>query len=247
MPNQPKNVAELYQFYYAVVKPLYSAVQVDNVLPTETLFELNAAFDHLSRHWYYAEEEAKAVEKAYSHLKRSCLDIFKLQLKETRSQYDHLLKVDTSLLDNGDFDPKMHQLFREIREGAKNARLCEGQTKHDDLGGIAAFENWYPVYEKCIQFENECFGHPKIAWVRKKRVRMSVGHFIVALLLTGLAAIFVEDPVKEGFRYAKDKIMESVHASPVQTTSNSIPPTSINSGATNGLAAGKLSQPVLKH
>jgi hypothetical protein len=222
MSNQPKTVAELYKFYYDVVKPLYSAVQVDNVLPTETLFELNAAFDHLSRHWFYGEAEDASVEKAYSHLKRSCLDIFKLQLKATREQYDHLLKIDTSLLDNGEFDSKMHKLFLEIRIGAKGARLWEGQTKHDDLAGIKAFENWYPVYEKCIQFEEQIYNHPKIGWVRKKHIRMTVLHFVVLIFLTGLGAVLIEDPAKELFRASEAKIIEKWHSLYPNTATNSV-------------------------
>lgn len=65
----PKNLNELFEFYYEFVKPLYSQVQVKNELPAETLFELNAAFDHLSRHWKYDQSEEEAVDKAYGHLK----------------------------------------------------------------------------------------------------------------------------------------------------------------------------------
>lgn len=49
-PKEPSNIAELFAFYHDYVKVLYSAVQTENALPQEVLFELNAAFDHLSRH-----------------------------------------------------------------------------------------------------------------------------------------------------------------------------------------------------
>lgn len=49
----------------------------------EILFELNAALDHLSRHYTYKESEAEAVAKAYAHMKRACLDVFKITLRET--------------------------------------------------------------------------------------------------------------------------------------------------------------------
>src|SRR5690242_4609010 len=104
MANKPKTFPDLFKFYHEYVKLLYSSVQTRNALPVETLFELNAALDHISRHWAYNESEAEVVDKALSHLKRSCLDIFRLKVKEQREQFKELRKVDTSIIDNGDFD-----------------------------------------------------------------------------------------------------------------------------------------------
>ena len=39
MDGKPSNFKELFEFYYTVVKLLYSAVQTTNKLPDETLFE----------------------------------------------------------------------------------------------------------------------------------------------------------------------------------------------------------------
>ena len=75
MAGHPTTFADLFKFYHEHVKILYSSVQVENVMPVELLFELNAALDHVSRHWCYGESEKEAVEKAYSHLKRCCLDV----------------------------------------------------------------------------------------------------------------------------------------------------------------------------
>ena len=107
MSDKPKTVAELFQFYYKFVKPLYSSVQSENILPLETLFEIHAALDHLSRISYYKEDEGQAVEKAYSHFKRSCLDIYKLEVKSTVERYQELQQIDTSIIDNGDFNRAM--------------------------------------------------------------------------------------------------------------------------------------------
>ncbi len=49
--RRPTTFEELFAFYHQYVKLLYSDVQTQNVLPAETLFEMNAAFDHVSRHW----------------------------------------------------------------------------------------------------------------------------------------------------------------------------------------------------
>lgn len=75
--RQPKTFVELFEFYQSKVKLFYSAVQAENELPTEILFEINAAFDHVSRYHVYGQSEEEVVAKAYSHLKRACLDVFK--------------------------------------------------------------------------------------------------------------------------------------------------------------------------
>jgi len=67
---KPQTFDQLFDFYDKVVKLLYSAVQADNNMPQETLFEINAAFDHLARHWTEGEDEPFVAEKVYSHLKR---------------------------------------------------------------------------------------------------------------------------------------------------------------------------------
>ena len=51
--KEPTTFTELFEFYQNNVKLFYSAVQAENELPTEILFEINAAFDHLSRHYIY--------------------------------------------------------------------------------------------------------------------------------------------------------------------------------------------------
>jgi hypothetical protein len=59
MANDPQTFKEVFDFYNRYVKLLYCDVQATNVLPVEVLFELNAAFDHTSRHWVYGETEAE--------------------------------------------------------------------------------------------------------------------------------------------------------------------------------------------
>src|SRR5687767_11244977 len=105
--ERPSNFRELFSFYHNYVKLLYSDIQSQAVLPIEVLHELNAAFDHLSRHWTLNESEASATAAVFSHLKRSCLDIFKLRVVEARREYEILDKLDTSILDGGRFDREL--------------------------------------------------------------------------------------------------------------------------------------------
>lgn len=200
MANPPASFGEVFRFYYDVVKPLYSKIQADNVLPSETLFEINAAFDHLSRHWHYAEDEKVVAEKTYSHLKRSCLDIFKLCVVQTMDKYDDLKRIDTSVVDNGEFDARLIALIGDIKQGAAEARAVEGDTRDDD-GHIKAFEHWLSVYKKCVSFERDFYRNRKVDWARtrerKRRWRDRwetlaigvLGGILVTLLVQAVGAL----------------------------------------------------------
>lgn len=167
MPNTPKTLHELFAFYHDRVKPLYSAVQLQNQLPVEVLFELNAALDHISRQYTYSEAEQDVVRRAYAHLKRSCLDIFKLAVKDAIDQFNELRKVDTSIIDNGDYDQRLLRLYREIHEGATSARRNEGDCRNDDASAIKAFEMWEPVYGNCVRLTTEFYQHKHVNWAKK--------------------------------------------------------------------------------
>lgn len=167
-PKEPRTFDELFQFYHEYVKVLYSSVQTQNALPQEVLFELNAALDHISRRWTYGETEDQVVKKAFGHFKRSCLDVFKIAVREARSQYDELRKLDTSAIDNGEFDRNLHMLFAEIRRGATNARRLEGDGKTDADGPIKAFDVWQPVFQACLRLEDEFFHHKALDWAKRR-------------------------------------------------------------------------------
>ncbi len=205
MPTKPSTLPELFQFYHDYVKLLYSSVQVENHLPIEVLFELNAALDHLSRHWVYDETEQHVVEKAYSHFKRSCLDIFKLKLKQTMDQYAELKGIDTSIIDNGRFEGAMRDLAYEIKNDAISARRIEGMIKDTPGNSIFAFDLWEPVFNKCIIFEKDFYRNPNLDWARSKvklytrkqailsvktQIILSIlGSFIAGAVLSNLSSI----------------------------------------------------------
>jgi hypothetical protein len=155
---------DVYLFYNDKVKILYSEIEArNNSLPIELLFEIHAAFDHLKRIHIDGEPENKCAEKAYSHLKRGLLDVFKLKLKYHNDDYAKLLKskTDLSFIDNGKFLPSLLEKRKIIIGLAKEARLFEG--KPDDN----AFEKWYEVSGLIDQFEKEFFDSAKLQWAKK--------------------------------------------------------------------------------
>jgi hypothetical protein len=190
--GRPTDFEGLFKFYHQYVKLLYSEVQTQNVLPIETLFELNAAFDHISRHWAIDEPEEEVVAQAFGHLKRSCLDIFKLKVQEARSQYDALCKLDMSVIDDtGEFERQLHRLFNEIRLDATEARRLEGEP--DATNSVPAFERWEAVYVKCEKLEEEFFLYPKLKWARRSGIvtfiRQNLWGFIIGVTSFLIAAL----------------------------------------------------------
>jgi len=152
------------------VKPLYGLVQAEGALPQEMLFEINAALDHIARHWTLGESEAEAVARALGHFKRSCLDVFKILVREAGEQYRELRKIDTSTIDNGEFDRQLHQLWHEIKVESTEARRLEGQP---DDGSVPAFDKWQDVAEKCLRLRNDFLHHGSLEWAKRRETRES--------------------------------------------------------------------------
>jgi hypothetical protein len=188
-PTEPKTFKDLFDFYHNYVKLLYSVVQTENALPAEVLFEINAALDHISRHWIYGQNEAAVVSLAFGHLKRSCLDIFKIATREARRQYVELRRIDTSVIDNGDFDRNLQKLFAEIRQGATEARRLEGDSRTDLTGAIRAFDRWQPVFEACLRLENEFFHHPRLDWAKRRFWLRFAGTTLATVVLAFMGGI----------------------------------------------------------
>lgn len=208
--RQPTTMVELIQFYYTFVKPLYSAVQLTNKLPVEVLFEINAAFDHLTRIWAYGEPEPDAVRKACSHLKRSCLDIFKIHVREARDQFDELRKIDTSIIDNGEFDRRLVELWHRIKARAQEARVREGDPRKDAAQAVYAFSLWMPVYEDCITLDKDFYNCPKVDWARKKHLRNRRRDWIIGGLCFGTVSSLIASAIWWAGAKATDRVTHPV-------------------------------------
>lgn len=166
LQETPTTFDELMVFYHDYVKVVYGLVQADGVLPQEMLFEINAAFDHLSRRWIFDESEEEVVKRSYGHLKRCCLDAFKIRFRETSEHRRMLERLDLTGVDNGTFAPKMHAAWARLRRAATEARRSEGQP--DMEGQIRAFSAWERVMVDCDEFDRTFFDTPKVAWVRRR-------------------------------------------------------------------------------
>jgi hypothetical protein len=188
--RKPKTLAELFEFYYEDIKPLYCHLQASNTPPVEMLFEINAAWDHLSRHWHYGETEEETVDVTAAHLKRAAFDAFKIVLRETLDRYQKLNRLDTSIVDNGDFDKKMHVLAADIKQKAGEARMAEGDSR-DPEKWHQAFDVWQEVYLKCALFAHEFYLNPKVEWARHKNRQRDWWHRAEGFVLAVLSGLVV--------------------------------------------------------
>jgi hypothetical protein len=170
--GRPRNLKELFAFYYEEFKPIYSELAAEAEAPTEMLFEVNAAFDHLSRLYEYAEPESETVNLVCGHLKRGCFDAFKIIFKRASDQHKKLQSVDTSIIDNGDFDRRMHALWAETKRLSIEARNKEGDSRNTNVDSWHdAFARWRKVYVGCKQFESDFFLNKHVEWARRKQNR----------------------------------------------------------------------------
>jgi hypothetical protein len=206
MPEHPESFEELFRFYHDYVKLLYSSVQVENHLPVELLFELNAALDHVSRHWIYKESENETVRLAYSHLKRCCLDVFKLRVKTAIDQYNELRRIDLSIVDNGTFENRLRALIQKIKQGASEARRMEGRTKEEKDGSIQAFAAWEPVFADCVRLEKEFYYHSSIDWAKRRGFWRSTKALVYYVLTTAIVMVFLKDPLVALLRWGAIKV-----------------------------------------
>ncbi len=185
--GRPTDLKQLFCFYHDYVKLLYASVQTTNQVPVEMLFELNAALDHLSRQWVYPDEEQEVVTKAYGHFKRACLDVFKITFKEAADHYQKLSAIDTSVIDNGEFDRSLHVFFNQMRAKATKARQMEGRP--DNNGAVPAFEFWEDVYTDCVAFNQRFFLHERLHWAKRRGVKQAISRRVTDLVLGFFAGL----------------------------------------------------------
>ena len=180
---------DVYKFYNEKVKIIYSEIEArKNVLPIELLFEIHSAFDHLKRIHVDGDSTDEQSNKAYSHLKRGCLDAFKLKLKFFNDDQKKVFgkKADLRIIDNGKFITDFISERNKIISCAKDARIMEGQKNID-----AAFEKWYSVSTMIDAFEQKFIDAEKIHWAEKQSFFRFGITFIIGVVTGVLGSVIV--------------------------------------------------------
>jgi len=190
IPAKPTDIEGLFGFYHEFVKLLYCDISAEAELPPEILFEIHAAFDHLSRIYVYGEDHDFAIEKAYSHLKRSCLDVFKIRARDAAIHWEDISKVQgLELIDNGDFKRNCIALIAQIKDETRKARYAEGQASNDEQR-IEAFDKWAPVYAKCKDFEDNFYQSPKVNWAKVTFQKRRWKELLITGVISYVAGLF---------------------------------------------------------
>lgn len=169
--DNEQSLSRLFAFYKDTVKPLYGTIQADGHLPVEVLFEIHAAMDHVSRIFTGDQDMETAVSRAKGHLTRSCLDIFKLSVKEARNQYNELNQMrGLGFLDNGDFAARMRTAWEEIRSASEEARAHDVLDADSSNHEGPSFHKWQRVYVLCEEFRRSYYNHPYKDWAGRQAI-----------------------------------------------------------------------------
>lgn len=165
--DKPTDLAGLFAFYKRELKPLYSDLSADCEPPLEILLEVHAAFDHISRKWTEGETEQQVVSTAVGHLKRATLDGYKIIARDTKNDYAELREIDTSIIDNGQYDQELIALWAEIKRATGEARCSEGFARNASDWHLP-FVNWKKVHKLCSRFRNDFYLSKSVEWAKKK-------------------------------------------------------------------------------
>jgi hypothetical protein len=94
--------------------------------------------------------------------------MYKLEFVDTKNAYDELCKLPIHLIDNGEFEKRLRELFAKTKKLAKDGRNLEGIKLADSPE--PAFEKWQEAYVNCKRITSEKFYlNPNVDWAKRKR------------------------------------------------------------------------------
>ena len=156
MSTIEERVNVIYKKYIEEICPYILRYEVLNItFPVEILNEIRAVFTHLSK--YYLSEDVsikeKNVSKAEGHIKRSILDCYKYICMAYDDKYDEFSRdyknVDLSLVDNGEFLPKLLETRNAAVSLMLDARKSDlSITSDDEPSADQAFEKYEKAFSK---------------------------------------------------------------------------------------------------
>lgn len=167
--RKPRNLAEIRDFYISEYRPLYDRFVVENRLPQELHAEIAAAFDHLMRNVREKGNiDNSEFDRVLGHLKRATFDSFKLLFENgIRARYDRFMTARYANVEDGNFQPRIMELFNKAVIIAREARTLEHSTENDDSEAWGkAFEKWkllLPIADEFIKMESS----PKVQRAKK--------------------------------------------------------------------------------
>ena len=170
---------DIYKNYIEVICPYIIQYELlDNTFPVEILNEIRAIFTHLAK--YYLSDDIltkeKNISKAEGHIKRSILDCYKYICMAYDDKYEDFNRnyknVDLSLVDNGEFLPKLLETRKDAITLMLDARKSDLLITSDDETSV---DEAYKKYEKAfikysLVYELINSSYKKIETLKKKVV-----------------------------------------------------------------------------
>lgn len=188
---------ESFEVFINIIHPFIVQFEIlSNEFPIELQNEIRAIYSHLAKASIATsdEEVLENVKKIKSHTKRATLDCYKYSCIVFSDYYDeffdHYHNVDFSLIDNGEFLPKIHKMNRAARNKLIEAKKAEiSLEKEDDVYEL--YQEAYLLYHKLYNEIEEVIKQAEhLKHKAAKKEILSVSAFIIGTII-GLAGIAV--------------------------------------------------------
>lgn len=187
-------IKNMYVFYIENLKPLIAEIEArTEQFPVQILNEIRSYNDHLSRVFLNDDNDdlvERELKKAYSHLKRSMLDCYKIlmiYLHDEFNKFDKRTKnIDLSLVNNGEFYIEYKRLRISIIDKYKTAKTKETEELPDD-DKYSFFQNAYIEALELEKLIDSNFAN--IQWTRGKKVVKTILNGVLWLLSVVISGI----------------------------------------------------------
>jgi len=196
---------EIYKTYVDVICPYILEYELlTNEFPIEILNEIRAIFTHLSKLNISDNNtiKEKNISKAEGHIKRALLDCYKYLCMIYEDKYKKFEKIysriDLSLVDNGEFLPKLHESHQKAVKLMKNARVSDLAIDSDDEinceEAYKKYEDAFVAYSLVKDLLDNSY--KKLDYLKKKAVLkdfLSVSGWVIGMvgLIIGIISIFL--------------------------------------------------------
>jgi len=186
-----ERVRAIYKNYIEVICPYIIQYELlDNTFPSEILNEIRATFTHLSKYYLSDDNSTKEknVSKAEGHIKRAILDCYKYICMAYEDKYKEFNRnyrnVDLSLVDNGEFLPKLLEMHKDAIALMLDARRSDLLITSDDETNV---DEAYGKYEKAFvkySSANDLIesSYKKLETVKRKAIFKSVIPWVIAII-----------------------------------------------------------------
>lgn len=198
----PTSIEGVLEFYNSEVHDaLATAMIFENDFPDAVLNEIRNALTHIGRSItadLNSIERESELASAYRHLKRTCLDSFKLSILFLADELDRMVEA---LEDQYHLPEKVHRSLIALREKRIRLQVNEGVRLPDDVV-LADYKDLFNEYDKSRTELLEEYGSDtsdgrrelKSRGIRKQEAMRIVLAFLVgvasSLVATGLISIF---------------------------------------------------------